>query len=137
MLAGLTIMLTGWMWIDPAISLIVSLALVHSTWGLLRDALNMAMDAVPRQIDAAEVERFLVAQDEVDEVHDLHIWPMSTTEVALTAHLVIREASDPAAALLPRVCQALRERYAIDHATLQLETPAVAQACALADEDTR
>ena len=137
--AGVVILATGWVWVDPVISLVVSLALVRSTWRLLRDALNMAMDAVPDHVDPEAVRRLLTSPEEVVALHDLHIWAVSTTETALTAHLVVRE---PAAGderrrseLLSELCRALRERFAIDHATLQLETSALARACALAQAD--
>ena len=87
--AGFVIMLTGWLWLDPVVSLAINAAIVSATWGLLRDSLGMAMAAAPSRIDPAEVRAFLVRRPGVESVHDLHIWPMSTTEVALTCHLVM------------------------------------------------
>ena len=88
-LAGFVILSTGWLWVDPAISLLIVLVITIGTWGLLRDSFHLSMDAVPKDIDLKEVGNYLKGINGVDEVHDLHIWAMSTTETALTAHLVI------------------------------------------------
>src|SRR6202034_2872819 len=87
--AGFVITLSGWLWLDPVVSLIINAVIVWATWGLLRDALGMAMAAAPSRIDPAAVRAFLAGQPGVASVHDLHIWAMSTTEVALTCHLVM------------------------------------------------
>ena len=89
--AGFVIMMTGWLWLDPVVSLVINAAIVWATWGLLRDSLGMAMAAAPSDIDPAAVRAFLAGQPGVAGVHDLHIWAMSTTEVALTCHLVMPE----------------------------------------------
>ena len=117
---GLAIMLTGWLWLDPAISLVIGLVILLSTWGLLRDSLNLAFDAVPKHIDISAVRGFLAGLPGVSEVHDLHIWAMSTTETALTAHLVVPEniATDQ---FLFNINDTLSERYQIEHSTIQLE----------------
>lgn len=117
-LAGLAMYVTDSAWIDPVVSLAIAGVLVVSAWGLLRDALAMAMDAVPAHIDPERVRAFLEGQASITAVHDLHIWPMSTTEVAMTAHLEVADGHDPR--LCPALCEALRERFAIDHATVQL-----------------
>lgn len=119
-LAGAGIAWTGWLWIDPALSLAIVVVIVLGTWGLLRDSTQLAMDAVPPHIDPGAVEVWLAGQAEVREVHDLHIWAMSTTEVALTAHLVV---PDPAVgdAFLHRVAHELAHRFGIGHPTLQVE----------------
>ena len=93
-LAGVAIILTGWQWLDPAVSLIIVVVIFVGTWGLLRDSVNLALDAVPEGIDSAAVGAYLAALPGVIEVHDLHIWAMSTTETALTAHLVIPRGGD-------------------------------------------
>src|SRR5262249_2177444 len=93
-IAGLAISLTGLLWIDPLVSLLIVLVIAISTWGLLRDSVNLAMDAVPEGIDPEAVRSYLGRQPGVMEVHDLHIWAMSTTETALTAHLVKAERDD-------------------------------------------
>jgi cobalt-zinc-cadmium efflux system protein len=129
--AGLAIALTGWLWLDPAVSLVLVALIGVGSWGLLRDAFNLAMDAVPPGIDPAAVERFLGALPGVREVHDLHIWGLSTTHVALTAHLVRPDAGD-GDALLAEACARLQERFGIEHATLQLERGFAAHPCRLA-----
>ena len=119
-LAGLGILATGWTWLDPAVSVAICAAIVWGTWGLLRESLELAMDAVPAGVDAQAVESYLAGLPGVAAVHDLHIWGMSTTEVALTAHLVMPK--PPAdGALLGGVCEELRRRFAIGHVTIQIE----------------
>jgi cobalt-zinc-cadmium efflux system protein len=119
-LVGGVILLTGWLWLDPLVSLAVSVAIVLGTWGLLRDSLNLAMDAVPSGIDPREVMAYLEGVAGVVEVHDLHIWAMSTTETALTVHLVTRQ---PLLDGVPtrEVCRVLHDRFTIGHATIQWE----------------
>ncbi len=118
-LAALLIMWTGWLWIDPAIGLGIAAAVLASGWGLARDSINLALDGVPKGIDLATVERYLRNCDGVIEVHDLHIWAMSTNETALTAHLVRPGGLDDG--FLGKVCDELSHRFNIAHATLQIE----------------
>jgi len=119
-LAGIVIRLTGWSWLDPASGILVSAVIVWGTWGLLRDSVNLALDAVPNGIDPHAVEAFLKGLPGVRAVHDLHIWGMSTTEVALTAHLVMpRPPADDR--FINQACSELRHRYGIGHATIQIE----------------
>jgi len=87
--AGATIVLTGWLWVDPATSLAICAIIVWSTWSLLKDSIRMSLAAVPPGIDEAQVRRYLEQLPGVAKLHDLHIWPMSTTETALTCHLVM------------------------------------------------
>ena len=126
---GAAILFTGWVWLDPAVSLAISGVIVLGTWSLLRESLGLAMHAVPAGVDEAAVRGYLAGLPGVTEVHDLHIWGMSTSETALTAHLVRPDAllDD---ALLAGACAHLRERFSIGHATLQVE--AGAQPCELA-----
>ena len=129
------IALTGQQWIDPALSLGIAAVIVFGTWGLLRDSVNLALDGAPREIDVAEVRAWLAAQAGVQEIHDLHIWALSTTETALTAH-VIRpavplEGGDDADHFLHFACEELARRFNIGHATLQVEASAET-ACRLA-----
>ncbi len=127
--AGLLIRFTGWAWVDPAASLLVAAAIAVGTWGLFREALDLALDAVPAGIDPAAVEAFLAGLPGVAAVHDLHVWAMSTTETALTAHLVKPDGrlDDD---LLARAAAGLRERFGIAHITIQLEQGA-AHDCSL------
>jgi cobalt-zinc-cadmium efflux system protein len=118
--AGLVILWTEWLWLDPAVSLVIVAVIVWATWGLLRDSLAMSLNAVPREIELGSILRFLKAQDGVADVHDLHIWPMSTTETALTAHLVM-PAGHPGDAFVLGVAEELREHHGIGHVTLQIE----------------
>lgn len=119
-IAGLAIGATGLAWIDPVVGLIIVVVIAVGTWDLLRDSLNLALDAVPRGIDPDAVEAYLLGLPGVTAVHDMHIWGMSTTETALTAHLVKpeHEGDDE---LLGRICLGLAERFGINHATLQWE----------------
>jgi cobalt-zinc-cadmium efflux system protein len=133
-LAGVAIVFTARNWIDPAVSLLVCLAIVAGTWNLLRDALRMTLHGVPPGIDPAKVETFLATCPGVCAIHDLHIWPMSTTETALTAHIVI-PGGHPGDEALHAIADELRHHYGIAHATLQVETDANAD-CALADAHT-
>jgi cobalt-zinc-cadmium efflux system protein len=132
-ISGLVILLTGWAWLDPAVSLAIAVVITVSTWSLLRDSLNLALDKVPAGIDREAIESYLLALPDVAEVHDLHIWALSTTHIALTAHLV-RPAAGTDDALLRRACDELRDRFGIGHATFQLEDGNGDQPCGLAPD---
>ncbi len=119
-LAGLAIWLTGKTWIDPAVSLVIGGLIVWASWGLLRDSVAMSLAAVPPGIDPEAVAAWLRTRPNVAALHDLHIWPMSTTETALTAHLVM-VGGHPGNAFLVEAAEALRARFEIHHATLQIE----------------
>ena len=119
-LGGWGIVATGRLWIDPLLGLAVAAVILVSTWQLLRDSIDLMLDAVPPGIDAEEVKRYLEGLPAVREVHDLHIWAMSTTEVALTAHLV-RPGAPPGDELYAQAGRELHERFGIEHATLQVE----------------
>jgi cobalt-zinc-cadmium efflux system protein len=127
--SGGLILLTHWSWLDPVTSLVVSGLIVWGTWGLLRESLNMALDAVPRGIEPAEVRGFLAGLPGVEGLHDLHIWSMSTTDTALTCHLLM-PAGHPSDHFLSDVCGKLQDRFGIGHTTIQVETDA-GYACAL------
>lgn len=118
--AGL-IALTGWSWLDPATSIAVVLVIVAGTWGLLREAVDMALDAAPPGADVPDIHAFLSACAGVTDVHDLHVWAMSTTEMALTAHLV-RPERDGEESFRGALAKALEQRFGVRHATLQIET---------------
>jgi cobalt-zinc-cadmium efflux system protein len=132
-LAGVAILLTGRQWIDPAVSLVVAAVIVWGTWSLLRQSVNLALDGVPAGIDPAAVRDLLAGLPGVTSLHDLHIWPIGTTETALTCHLVM-PAGHPGDAFLAGAAHQLAERFAIRHATLQIEI-GDANACALAPDD--
>ena len=117
--AAFVIMFTGWQWVDPAISLCIAAVVLVSGWGLARDSVNLALDGVPKGIGLADVKDYLGRLDGVTEVHDLHIWAMSTNETALTAHLVRPGGYDDS--FLHHVCEELSHRFNIQHATLQIE----------------
>ncbi len=119
-IAGGLILLTGARWIDPAISLVIVAVILWSSWGLARESLTMALQAVPDGIDADAVERTLTGLPGVARVHDLHIWPMSTTEAALTAHLVM-PGGHPGDAFLIDLQHRLAHDFRIDHTTVQIE----------------
>jgi cobalt-zinc-cadmium efflux system protein len=118
--AAAGIVLTGWQWLDPAASLLISIVILIGTWRLLRDALRLSLNAAPRSIDPAAVRRFLEELPEVAAVHDLHIWAMSTTETALTCHMVTPR-GHPGDVFLHRVAGELQHRFDIGHTTVQIE----------------
>ena len=130
-IAGLLILLTGMRWIDPVASLIINAVIVWGTWGLLRDSLAMALDLVPANVDPNAVRRYLEELDGVTAVHDLHIWPLSTTRTALTVHLEMPDASK-GDVFLQQVCKRLYAEFQIEHSTIQIEQSA--EACALAPD---
>lgn len=130
LVAGGLILLTGWLWLDPAISLVVSAVIVVGTWSLLRESVHLSLDAVPQGINRAEVEGYLNELPGIVEVHDLHIWGLSTTENALTTHLVVADGTGHET-LLPQVCIGLRKRFGIGHVTIQVGTAEIASLCAL------
>src|ERR1700742_1662716 len=117
--AALVIMATGWLWVDPVISLGIAAVVLASGWGLAKDSVNLALDGVPKGIELAKVKDYLNQLDGVTELHDLHIWAMSTNETALTAHLVCPGGYDDG--FLHGVCEELSRRFSIHHATLQIE----------------
>jgi cobalt-zinc-cadmium efflux system protein len=119
-IAGALILFYGLNWIDPVISLVIAAVIFLSTWGLLRDSLNLAVDAVPRNVDPDAVREYLKNLPGVTAMHDLHIWPMSTTDTALTAHLVMHPLPQDDK-FLNDVARQLADRFTINHATIQLE----------------
>ena len=132
-IAGAIIVATGWVRLDPAVSLGISIVIVIGTWSLLRDSVTLALDGVPRGIDQRAVEAYLRTLPGVSDIHDLHIWGLSTTETALTVHLACDAAE--ADATLERLPGEVRKRFGIGHATVQMETPETAERCALRPVD--
>ena len=131
--AGVAIAVTGLLWLDPAVSIAVSAIIVYGTWDLIRDAMRLALDAVPQGVDATAVRDHLAGLRGVAAIHDLHIWGMSTTETALTCHLVM-PAGHPGDAALSAFARELDERFGIHHATIQIELGDSEEACALTPE---
>lgn len=119
-LAGLAISITHLYWIDPVISLIIVVVITIATWGLLKESFFLSMDAVPKEIDYDKVEKYLNSVKGVKEIHDLHIWAMSTTEIALTVHLVIPDHRKDDL-FLKNLCNELHNRFGIEHSTIQIE----------------
>lgn len=126
--AGLLINITGFYLLDPIISLVIVLVITIGTWGLLRDSFHLSMDAVPKNINFDEVKKYLESIEGVKEVHDLHIWAMSTTETALTAHFLMPvEQKDER--FLGNVCKQLHDKFGIEHSTIQIEKNAQSANC--------
>ena len=133
-IAGVVILFTDWLWLDPLLGVSIALVILYSTLHLLRDSSGLAIDAVPKDIDPHAVESYLAQLPGVREVHDLHIWPMSTTETALTAHLVM-SALPSDDRLIRQAADELHEKFNIGHATLQCECDS-GEICKLADPAT-
>lgn len=129
-LAGIGMLYTGWYWLDPVMSLVIVVVIVIGTWGLLRDSLQLAMSAVPAQIDVPAISDYLYQLKGVTDIHDLHIWGLSTTESALTVHLVMPN-GHPGDAFIDDCARTLEERYSVHHSTLQIELGTTDHACSL------
>lgn len=129
--AGAVMLYTGWYLLDPLVSLLIVAVVLAGTWGLLRDSVQLALNAVPPGVDATEVARYLRALPGVSDVHDLHIWAMSTTETALTVHLVMPDGY-PGDGEVDVIAAALTERFSVHHSTLQVEQGTTRHSCSLA-----
>ncbi len=129
-IAGIAIMYTGWLWLDPAISLAIVFVILIGTWHLLKESLSLSIDAVPQGIDISEIRAYLTGLKPVSEIHDLHVWALSTTETALTVHLVTTSdyIDDN---LLQTIQNHLHDQFDIEHATIQIENEAHGNLCAL------
>jgi cobalt-zinc-cadmium efflux system protein len=127
-ISGFVILQTGLRWIDPAVSLAVVAVILWGSWGLLRDALHLSLDGVPGGLDSTSIKRFIEGHRGVAEVHDLHVWALSTTSVALTAHLVVPE-GDAGGKLLDAISSGLHRKFRINHATLQIEQTVCSSGC--------
>ena len=131
--AGGVVLYTGWFWLDPALTLVVSAVILWSSWGLLRQSLGLALQAVPEGIEQPAVRECLAGLPGVTDVHDVHVWAMSTSENAMTAHLVV-PGRHPGDEFLRSASALLEERFGIHHATLQIEIGDTAKACAFAPD---
>ena len=128
--AGLVMLFTGWYWLDPLVSLVIVAVILVGTWGLLRESMHLALNAVPPHIDLSAVADYLRKLPGVADIHDLHIWGMSTTESALTVHLVM-PAGYPGDGVVDGITQALKQRFSVHHSTLQIEQGTTQHACSL------
>jgi cobalt-zinc-cadmium efflux system protein len=133
LLAAVIIIFTGATWLDPAVSLVITAVIAAGTWGLLRESTHLALDGVPTDLDHRKIAEFLLGLPGVVEVHDLHVWALSTTENAVTVHLV-QAPSDNGPVLVPMAVDGLRRQFQIGHATIQVETADTATNCALRPE---
>jgi cobalt-zinc-cadmium efflux system protein len=129
-LAGMAMIFTGWYWLDPIISLVIVIVVVIGTWGLLRESVQLALSAVPANIEVPAIDAYLRQCVGVTDIHDLHIWGMSTTESALTVHLVMPDGY-PGDAFMDDIMRTLKEHFSIQHSTLQVEQGTTDHACAL------
>jgi cobalt-zinc-cadmium efflux system protein len=127
-LTGIAILRTGWFWLDPVISLVIVLVIVIGTWGLLRDSLRLALSAVPAHVDIAAVDDYLRRLPGVSKIHDLHVWGLSTTETALSVHLVM-PGGYPGDSFLSELMEELEHRFAIHHGTVQIQQGEIRHGC--------
>ncbi|MDE0863147.1 MAG: cation diffusion facilitator family transporter [Rubripirellula sp.] len=131
--AGFVIMWTHWLWVDPVSSLVIAVVIFIGTWGLLKDSVHLALQAVPPGIEFDEVQVALLELPNVTEVHDLHVWAISTTEIALTVHIV-RPDLENDDAMLREACEMLHARFDINHTTIQIERSISATDCGQAED---
>lgn len=129
-IAGLFILFKGWLWIDPVVSLLIVAVILVGTWRLLSESLNYAMDAVPRNIDIKKIQQDLLSFEQIIRFHDLHVWPLSTNETALTVHLVVNETCQDDA-LLYQLQKHIHDHFGITHTTIQMESVATTEDCLL------
>ncbi len=131
LMGGALYLWQGWGWIDPVMSLLIAVVIVLGTWDLLRQSLHLLFDGVPEGVDLTQVRAVLLALPGVMAVHDLHVWAMGTSDIALTAHMVLNDQAADAEAVLRMAEHELHEHFEIRHVTLQLESPAYALQCGL------
>ena len=132
-IAGIAIMYTGWLWLDPTLSILIVLVILIGTWGLLRDSINLAMDAVPNNIHVASVKEYLLSLEGVTGLHALHVWALSTTENALTVHLISTKVSIENR-YLEEIQEHLHHNFSIEHSTIQIEKNDANYTCELDTE---
>lgn len=129
-IAGIFVLAKGWLWIDPVVSLVIVAVIFIGTWGLLRESINYSIDAVPKGINIASIREYLNSIEHVSSIHDLHVWPLSTTEIALTVHIVVNSESLDNN-FLQKLQQQFHDHFGIEHSTIQIETSIGENNCAL------
>lgn len=133
-IAGIAILVTGWLWLDPFISLFIVLFIIIGTWNLLKDSINLSIDAVPQGINLSEIKSYLMGLNSISDIHDLHVWALSTTDTALTVHLVTKnELIDND--LLQEIQEHLHHHFHISHATIQIENRSGNYKCMLNSDE--
>ena len=125
--AGLLIILTGKQWIDPVMSFVIIAVILAGTWRLFTDSIDLALDAVPKHIELQEVHDFLLSKEDVEGIHDLHVWAMSTSQVALTVHMVMPEGYDDR--FIGHLQDELKQKFGIGHTTFQIENKSIEEDC--------
>jgi cobalt-zinc-cadmium efflux system protein len=133
-ITGVLIGLTGWLWLDSSVSIVIGLVILFGTWGLLRDSVNLAIAAVPHGIDVNQLREFLCGINGVKSIHDLHVWAMSTTETALTVHLVMPQ-GHPGDGFLKDISHQLEHKFEVHHSTFQIEIGDLGGGCHLESDD--
>jgi cobalt-zinc-cadmium efflux system protein len=133
-IAGIFVLYKGWLWIDPVVSLAIVAIVLIGTWGLLRDSINYAIDAVPNNIDTAGINQYFLSFENVSRIHDLHVWPLSTNETALTVHLVVNNESLDNS-FLKNLEKHLHDHFNIGHSTIQIETSEQDNECSLEKDE--
>ncbi len=128
--SGIAIIFTGWYWLDPVISLLIVAVVIFSTWELLRESVRLILSAVPAHIEIGEIDAYLRQQPGVTDIHDLHIWGLSTAESALTVHLVM-PGGYPGDIFMDDIRETLETRYAIHHSTIQIEQGTIRHSCSV------
>jgi len=129
-IAGIAIMFTGWLWLDPVLSLVIVAVILVSTWGLHKDSVNLSMDAVPSDVNVSEIKKYFLSLTEVREIHALHVWAISTTENALTVHLLC-ETMPTNNDLLEKIEDDMHHLFSIEHSTVQIESTSGNYVCIL------
>jgi len=135
-LAGIAIMYTGWLWLDPVISLVIVFVILIATWGLLRDSVNLSIDAAPRDVDVSEVKNYLLSLENITDLHDLHVWALSTTENALTVHL-LSTATQIDNSFIETIQEHLHHTFGINHSTIQIENSLGDYVCTLNKDECK
>lgn len=135
-IAGIAIMYTGWLWLDPVISLLIVFVILIGTWGLLHDSVNLSIDAAPKDVDVSQIKDYFLSQEEITDLHDLHVWALSTTENALTVHLLTNNTQIDND-FIEHMQEYLHHEFKIDHCTIQIESTLGDYVCTLNKEECK